>query len=704
MLSNNFTIDISANYVGTNDPYANSGREGTVPYIQVLTTGATSYSYTIDGIDVFPVNEVSVPVFINAFMPVQANYNNYRSRGHKGKTTAEFAGVSPGSHTLVVTAMSPVGKSSTSFTILFAPEQPVVNVVSSSISYDRFTISWSGGTGATNYTYSVDTVSPPVATRVPSAIASKSATFNGLSGSTMYYVSILAYNSAGSSPMSTVIPITTTLPPPAPPVLLPFTNITGSGFTVGWSGAAGATSYSYLVNGVAATPVSTTANSVTFTGYSPGAVLPVIVTAINSIGTTPSVSATVTLISLAQLQASSAIQQTASSAVQQVASSAMQQVASSAQWQQASSAMQKRDSSAVQQGVSSATQQQASSAMQQVASSATQQQASSAVQQGVSSATQRRDSSAVQQVASSAMQQVASSAMQQQASSATQQRDSSAVQQTASSAVQQVASSAMQQQASSATREQASSATRQQASSAVQQTASSAVQQVASSALQQQASSATREQASSAVQQTASSAVQQVASSAMQQVASSATREQASSATRQTASSAVQQTASSAVQQTASSAVQQLASSAMQQQASSAEERRYKASGATRFKMTLFDELRILRIRVSEILTILYSPQTQYPATTTDGTFITDLKTGVKELTSAFAAFSNKQTEIINMDNFIYQLDSTFEDKEMQPVVQDSSLTALGYTKRFDIASNKYIFFDSTGMRVPSPI
>jgi hypothetical protein len=37
-------------------------------------------------------------------------------------------------------------------------------------------------------------------------------------------------------------------------------------------------------------------------------------------------------------------------------------------------------------------------------------------------------------------------------------------------------------------------------------------------------------------------------------------------------------------------------------------------------------------------------------------------------------------------------------------VVPDSRLAALGYTKRFDVASNKYIFFNQAGQKVPSPI
>jgi hypothetical protein len=543
-----------------------------------------------------------------------------------------LSGLTPGSSNTFIASATNGGGTTTATRIVTTPPVQPTGLSKAAVSGTGFTLNWAATNGsATTYSFYIGGV-----LTVPS-ISGNSATFTNLNPNTSYSITMSATANGTASTPSNALPVVTG---PAAPVLLPFTNITGSGFTISWGGAAGATNYSYLVNGVLATPVSITANSVTFDGYSAGGDVPVIINAINTAGTTPSAQATVRLPTLAELQASSAIQQVASSALQQVASSAQQQ----------------RSSSATQRQASSAVQQVASSAMQQVASSATQQAASSAVQQRSSSAMERQASSAVQQVASSAMQQVASSATQQAASSAQQQQASSAVQRQASSAVQQVASSAMQQ--------------------------------VASSATQQAASSATQQQASSAVQQQASSAVQQVASSAMQQVASSAQQQQASSA----------------VQQVASSAMQQVASSAQQQQASSAQRQRFGVSGATIFKRRLIDELNALRVRVSELLSIVYSPQTQYPFTTRDGVVLPTKENALHELTQIFFAFSRKQTEILTMDSFARQFDSSYEHDDMRPVISDARVAALGYTKRFDIASNKYIFFNQAGEKVAPPI
>ena len=618
-----YAISILASNTGGNAPYSGVyivATGSSAPTIGTITTtssigvasnsctvsitpavGTTSFSYTIDG---FAITPTEVKTTATAYLPNASN--NYALTTYYTSLTATFTGIVPGTHTLVIRANSGPGSvSALPYTLIFAPDKPVL--AQANVTYNQFSVTWTGGTGATSYIYTIG--GQPV---TPASTGTNSATFTGLAATTSYTVTVTAANSAGSSPVSTALTVTTLVAPPTAPVLLPFTNIGGYGFTANWSGAVGATSYTYSVNGVAATPTSTSTNSATFGGYSLGAVLPVIITATNAGGSVSSSAATVTLLTLTQVQASSAVQQSASSAqqqsassaqqqgdssarqqgdssavqqgvssaVQQVASSAMQQVASSAVQQRDSSAVQQRDSSAVQQGVSSAVQQVASSAMQQVASSAVQQRDSSAVQQrdsssvqqGDSSAVQQRDSSAVQQFASSAIQQVASSAMQQVASSAVQQRDSSAVQQRDSSAVQQDVSSAVQQRDSSAVQQGVSSAVQQRDSSAVQQTASSAQQQTASSAQQQTASSAQQQTTSSAQQQHDSSAVQQTVSSAQQQDVSSAQQQTVSSAQQQTVSSAVQQTVSSAVQQTASSAQQQTVSSAQQQTASSAQQ------------------------------------------------------------------------------------------------------------------------------------
>ena len=150
--------------------------------------------------------------------------------------------------------------------------------------------------------------------------------------------------------------------------------------------------------------------------------------------------------------------------------------------------------------------------------------------------------------------------------------------------------------------------------------------------------------------------------------------------------------------------MQQVASSATQQSASSAEHKAYVVSGASAFKHTLIDELNALRRRTEELLNLQYSPETQYPVTTTYGKQLSDVLSTLQELKSSFSEFSLKQAQIVSIDKFIKQTDSTYNNIEMTPVVSDSRLVSLGYTKRFDIARNKFIFFDSSGNEVPAPV
>jgi len=310
------------------------------------------------------------------------------------------------------------------------------------------------------------------------------------------------------------------------------------------------------------------------------------------------------------------------------------------------------------------------------ASSAVQQGASSAVQQGVSSAAavklaEARASSAVQQGASSAVQQSASSALAVQASQAR-----------ASSALQQGASSAKQQSASSAVQQGASSAVQQGVSSAVQQGTSSAQQQGASSAQIQKASSAKREAASLAVQQVASSAVQQGVSSAQQQGASSAQIQKASSAKREAASLAVQQVASSAVQQLASSAQKQGASSAQLQDA---------LRPPITAKDTIKSAITPLKSDVVSLIQTLYS---------SGGS--TDVNKAA--LQQKLGLLTAKQNELVEAGRAIFTIDPNYQDTELQSVVQNPTLSAMGIKKVFDQLRNTYIFLDSNNTIVSDPL
>ena len=280
-----------------------------------------------------------------------------------------------------------------------------LSVVANSVSGTGFSVSWAAVNGsATTYEFFMGGGAV-----TPSSIGRNSATFTGLTANSTYSVTLSATANGTTSALSTALSVVTG---PEAPVISGFSSLTETGFTVNWTGATGATSYSYVVNGVSATPVSSTTRSATFGGYSAGE-YSVSVIAVNSAGRTPSVESSLRLVTAAQLQASSSVQQTASSAEEQVASSAQQQAASSAQQQSASSAQQQSASSAQQQVASSARQQQASSSAVAQAVSAAQQSSavaqadSSAQQQAASSSLPERESSARQQAASSAQQQIA---------------------------------------------------------------------------------------------------------------------------------------------------------------------------------------------------------------------------------------------------------------------------------------------------------
>jgi hypothetical protein len=82
-------------------------------------------------------------------------------------------------------------------------------------------------------------------------------------------------------------------PAPTTPASLSSSSVLYNGFTVTWSGASGATSYTYTLNGTTATPSSQTSTSATFSGLDPDTNYAVIVYAVNAGGNTPSSSFTI---------------------------------------------------------------------------------------------------------------------------------------------------------------------------------------------------------------------------------------------------------------------------------------------------------------------------------------------------------------------------------------------------------------------------
>ena len=161
--------------------------------------------------------------------------------------------------------------------------------VSSAITSTSARITWPAVTDATSYSYTISpniAGGPPVYQNVTSPLV-----LNRLISATPYTIVVSSVNSGGSSP-SNPLRFTTLPPPPTPAVISAATPVPSSTSTssssIAWTGAQYATSYSFTLNGTAATPVSQMLTSAIFAGLTPGTSYTVIVTAINTSGTTPS--------------------------------------------------------------------------------------------------------------------------------------------------------------------------------------------------------------------------------------------------------------------------------------------------------------------------------------------------------------------------------------------------------------------------------
>ena len=224
----------------------------------VGATGITRFSYTLNDITTIPSSSTL--------------------------SSATFTGLIPGTvYLIVVSSINVRGGSTASdvFTGSTTPSQPTT-LSSSSISGTGFTISWTGGASAISYTYTLN--GSPTIPSNDQGVASKTATFTGLSGGTLYAIIVTATNAFGSTASASFNVATS----PGQPTSLNATNIVSAGFTVNWSGAFGATSYTYTIDGITKVPTSSTSTSATFTGLLAGTSYAVIVSAVNISGFTAS--------------------------------------------------------------------------------------------------------------------------------------------------------------------------------------------------------------------------------------------------------------------------------------------------------------------------------------------------------------------------------------------------------------------------------
>ena len=138
---------------------------------------ATSYTYSLNSI------------------PTTADPDN----GVSGKN-ATFNGLNGGeTYNIVITAQNISGRTSGNTSITLPVPTPTApsNFIFSNQTTTSFTISWTGGTYATAYTYSINgAISPP---STDNGVASKTAIFTGLKSGIMYTITVTAINSTGKT-------------------------------------------------------------------------------------------------------------------------------------------------------------------------------------------------------------------------------------------------------------------------------------------------------------------------------------------------------------------------------------------------------------------------------------------------------------------------------------------------------------------------
>jgi hypothetical protein len=152
-------------------------------------TGATSYTYTLNGISATPSVNNGVASRSATFSGLQANT----------------------SYTIIVTSVNAAGSTnSSSYTITTLPNPPLVSssLSSSSITSSGFTVNWLGGSGATSYIYTLNGIAATPS--VNNGVASRSATFSALQANTSYTIIVTAVNEGGSTNSSSYT--ITTLP------------------------------------------------------------------------------------------------------------------------------------------------------------------------------------------------------------------------------------------------------------------------------------------------------------------------------------------------------------------------------------------------------------------------------------------------------------------------------------------------------------
>lgn len=197
--------------------------------IYVSWTGAedaTSFSYIVDGVeDTGASFGPSAARFAN-LTPLTEYDIIIRAIYTDSENTVEV----PSATTSVTTGM---------------PDPPTLPVLEATvISTTQINISWTGGYGATSYTYLLNNVA--VTPSVNNGIIDNTAVLDVSSNITSFTIVVTAVNIAASTSSE---PVTILTLPPTKPVLLETISTGGKFAYISWTGGDGATSYTYTITG-----------------------------------------------------------------------------------------------------------------------------------------------------------------------------------------------------------------------------------------------------------------------------------------------------------------------------------------------------------------------------------------------------------------------------------------------------------------------
>lgn len=202
-------------------------------------------------------------------------------------TSATFSSLTPGIYSVIITSVGSSGltAASSTFTAYTSPSIPAT-ITFTNVTDTVFQVNWLGGAAATSYTYSLRDSSGNLLTPsiINNGVLNKNAVVSGLTAGKTYSITITATNFIASV-TSASFSITMRPSPATSPIQ---TAVTDTSFTISWSGGAGASSFSFSLNGLPTTPATALASPVTFTGLTYSTAYALVIVSTNTAGSTNS--------------------------------------------------------------------------------------------------------------------------------------------------------------------------------------------------------------------------------------------------------------------------------------------------------------------------------------------------------------------------------------------------------------------------------